>query len=138
MNTKLAEGLVIKSNLFVNGNERIPKVFRVGNFDDKWIYEKTSTYGVDEIFYSNGTPAINKERSQKEYLVLSVVEKNPQIGLGNRTSEYNNLITAIELSSDGTYDETNPKIEFSTAYVGCGQIVENDIKVVRQMKKTYI
>jgi hypothetical protein len=134
MGTKLKEGQVVKSASFVRGNLNEYGVVKVGNYNDQWIHAKI--YNTD--FYSNGIPAIDEERVNREYLILKVHESQPHVTIGNRMSSYENSMVAIELNEDGTYNEDNQKISFSTCYVYTGAIKEEDIQIVREMKKTYI
>ncbi|PLS19211.1 hypothetical protein CVD28_02030 [Bacillus sp. M6-12] len=134
MGTKLKEGQVVQSSFFVRGNMGRDQIIKVGDYEDNYIYLKY--YNHEQ--YANGEPSIDENRSEKEYLVLSVEEQFPQTTVGHRTSSYQNTIVAIELNADGTYNEENQKISFSTCYVYTGAIMEENIHIVREMKKTYI
>lgn len=126
MNTKLKEGQVVKSWFFATGVKRNEEYLEVGDYRD-----------ID-LRYTSGNPVFDEERRVKEYLITSVSEKHPQITIGNRTSSYENTIYAIELNEDGSYNENNSKIKFSTCYVYRGSIGEQYVEVIREMKKTYV
>jgi len=133
MGTKLKEGQVVRSGLFVNGF--IQKEFiQVGCYKEKKIHETYSNTGNHVL----GIPAIDENRREREYLILEVKEQQPRNTIGNRRSSYENMIYAIELKEDGSYDENNQKISFSTCGVYSGSISEWDIEIVGEMKKTYI
>jgi len=133
MGTRLKEGQVIKSKYFRNGYIQ-NGIIHVGNYDEYELFQKYPL--SDEYVY--GKPSIDHSRADKEYLVLRVEEYPPRITVANRTSSYENKIIAIELNEDGTYNENNQKICFSTCYVYHGAIDEKDIEIVREMKKVYI
>lgn len=133
MGTKLKEGQVVRSGLFVNGY--IEKEFiKVGNYKEEDIqqtYPHTGNYVL-------GTPSIDNNRREREYLILAVSEQHPKPTIGNRSSSYENEIHAIELNEDGSYDENNDKISFSTCFVYYSSIMEENIEIVGEMKKMYI
>ncbi|MDX5853482.1 hypothetical protein SIM22_04965 [Bacillus cereus group sp. BfR-BA-01363] len=131
MRTKLKEGQVVKCINFIRGNLKEDIIF-VGDYDDEWIYERFL------YEYAHGKPYIDDKRAEIEYLILNVNEEPPRKIIGNRTTSYENRILAIELNDDGTYDENNQKISFTTAGCFIGAIKEDNIKIVAEMKKVYV
>jgi len=123
MSTRLVEGQVIKSTCFEKGNIDAYGIIRVGNYNDNWIYSKIE----DTDFYSNGIPSVNGDRKDREYLVLQIYEKMSDI----QKSPSINRIIAVELNLDGTYDDNNQKISFTTLKGVNGAIDEKDIVVIR-------
>ncbi|WP_242249106.1 hypothetical protein [Bacillus cereus group sp. BfR-BA-01328] len=126
MKTKLREGQVIKSLSFSKGTME-NGIVEVGNYEDNWIYG---------IF--SGNPCVDENRKNKEYLVLQVIEDEPDKTYGKQIISYKNKIVAIELNEDGAYNEHNQKISFET--LGCREwhINEDDIQIVAEMKKVYV
>lgn len=133
MNTKLKEGQVVTSDDFIKGNTKNGIIY-VGHYSDEWVYEKF----LGEFDFVHGEPNNEESRSQRQYLILQVKESLPYFTVGNRTTSYENWILAIELNDDGTYDENNQKISFTTAGCFTGAIKEDSIKIVAEMKKVYV
>lgn len=134
MKSKLKEGQVVKCTYFGRGYVQ-NSIVRVGDYADNYLNE---TYSNTGNYVSGGIPSIDENRGKKEFLVLEVKEQQPEMTIGNRTSSYENQIRAIELNEDGTYDENNQEISFSTCYVYKGSIKEENVEIIGEMKKTYI
>lgn len=133
MNTKLKEGQVVTSIDFIKGNTK-NGIIHVGDYSDEWVYEKF----LGKFDFVHGEPNNDESRGQRQYLILQVKESLPYFTVGNRTTSYENWILAIELNDDGTYDENNQKISFTTAGCFTGAIKEDNIKIVAEMKKVYV
>lgn len=133
MNTKLKEGQVVTSDDFIKGNTKNGIIY-VGHYSDEWVYEKF----LGEFDFVHGEPNNDESRSQRQYLILQVKESLPYFTVGNRTTSYENWILAIELNGDGTYNEDNQKIAFSTNCCLKGAINETNIQIVAEMKKVYV
>ena len=72
-----------------------------------------------------------------EWIVVSVWEQEPMLTVGNRTSSYENKFNLIKLDEDGKYNENNEKVTISTCYVYRDSICEDDIEIIRSMKKSF-
>ena len=73
-----------------------------------------------------------------EWVIVWVKEKQPMGTVGNRRSSYENTFGLIRLNGDGTYDEKNAQITISTCDVYRNRIREDDIEIIREMKKVFI
>jgi hypothetical protein len=81
----------------------------------------------------------NKDIGEGLWLVTSVVERQPQLTIGNRISSYENEITVIEVDENYQYDENHMKKKiFSTAFVYNGAIPEDQIEIVKQLVLKYV
>jgi hypothetical protein len=125
--TKLIEGMVVRSDKFIIGKISNGKL-RVGDYNDN-----------DYAFMINPkSKLIDETRKSKEYLIYKIHESQSHITCGNRWSSYENEFYAKELNFNGTYNENGEEIVFSTCGVYIGSINENDIKIIKTMRKTYI
>lgn len=121
----LAVGVVIQSKKFVNGIFKDNKLF-VGDYLENNIYD-----------FSNGNRDNEISRGQKQYVIISCWEMNPNLYNGIEVTPYQNRFVAKELNEDGSYNENGEEIHFSTSGVYRGSINESDINIIKVMKRTF-
>lgn len=118
---KITEGTVIQSEKFVNGIFEDGQLY-VGDYRENSILE-----------FSKGTRANDLSRADKKYVVIACWEMEAA-----SQTPYQNRFLAKELNEDGTYNENGEEINFSTAGIYRGSILESQLTIIKVMKKIFI
>lgn len=73
-----------------------------------------------------------------EYVVTDVEEEFPRWNEYHRMTSYENTIFIKQLNTDGTYNGEAKTVNFTTCRVKHGAINENDIEIIRELKRSYV